>query len=161
MQSRSVPCIAVLGFVVLLAACATTYGPLGARGGYYEKALGNDEYEVSFRGNPLIEEKLVREYLLVRCAELTLEKGHQYFIIWADSSFVEDKLTRSTPEQPWTSGSSTINQATANPEVLVDTKQTWVTARFIIQTSAGKDPAHAYAQMDAKTVLAERQHLLK
>jgi len=147
--------------MLVLVSCATTYGPLGPSGGYSEVWLGGDDFDVSFKGNPLIESAEVKEFLLIRCAEITLEHGHESFVIWADSSFSETSTSRGNRDQPWKTGSSSINQATVNPDVTIDTKQTWFTARYIIQTLPTGSMAHKHAQLNAKQVMAERMHLLK
>lgn len=147
--------------VLVLSSCATTYQPLGPTGGYSDIELGNDEYDVSFKGNPLITEAQVRDMALLRCAELTLAHDHESFVVWADSSFSEVNTNRTTRDQPWKQGGSSINQATANPDVNIDTEQVWFTARFIIKTYPKGTVEHAYARMNAMQILEERRHLLK
>lgn len=71
-----------------LAACASTgpyYQPLeaghAARGGYQETRLGEDRWEVAFIGNRLTSREQVETYLLYRAAELTMQQGHDWFVI--------------------------------------------------------------------------------
>jgi len=72
---------AILSF--LLTGCMTAYQPLGATGGYQDKQLDKDTYQVSFFGNGNTPRPVVLKYFLHRCAELTLERGYEYFEIYS------------------------------------------------------------------------------
>lgn len=69
-----------------LSACATAtpYQAAGAQGaagyGYAERQIETNRYSISFSGNSLTERDTVESYMLFRAAELTLEKGYDYFI---------------------------------------------------------------------------------
>lgn len=63
-----------------LSGCATSYAPKDESGGYTEKQLAEDRYEIYFYGNQHTSVQKVWYYWLYRCAELTLEKGYHYFI---------------------------------------------------------------------------------
>lgn len=86
-----------LGFVVLaaltLAACAkpTAYQPAPKEGafGYSEKVIGEGQYRIGFAGNGLTTRKTVDLYLLYRAAELTQEKGFDYFIVGERQDFID------------------------------------------------------------------------
>lgn len=68
-----------------LGACATAtpYQPAtpSSGGGYSERRIEDNRYQVSFRGNSLTERDTVETYLLFRAAELTLAQGFDYFIV--------------------------------------------------------------------------------
>ncbi len=67
-----------------LAACtsATPYQPANKRGeGFSEFQLEANKYRIVFSGNTSTPITTVENYLLYRSAELTLEKGHNYFIV--------------------------------------------------------------------------------
>jgi hypothetical protein len=91
---------AVAGAVLapLLAACVTAYQPLGATGGYEDKQLDNDTYQVAFYGNGNTPRPVVLKYFLHRCAELTLEKGYEYFEIFSTKGDVPQSRA---PDQPY------------------------------------------------------------
>lgn len=61
--------------------CATPYQKQGKRGGYSEQKISDNVYRVIFQGNTRTKDEIVYKYFLRRCAELTLEKGYQYFNI--------------------------------------------------------------------------------
>lgn len=79
--------LAVLGSAALVASCmtATPYQPEIAgqkvSGGYSETRIANNRYQVNFAGNSLTSRERVEGYLLYRAAELTLEKGFDWFEI--------------------------------------------------------------------------------
>jgi hypothetical protein len=75
--------IAAASLPLLLAGCMTAYQPMGATGGYHDKQLEKDTYLVSFHGNGNTPRPVVLKYFLHRCAELTLERGYEYFEIYA------------------------------------------------------------------------------
>jgi hypothetical protein len=71
----------VLMAVILLCACSTPYQRDGFRGGHSDLLLDSNTYRVSFRGNGYTSSDKVETYLLYRCAELTVNKGFDYFVI--------------------------------------------------------------------------------
>ena len=81
--------------VSLLAACATEtpYAPRGENSGYgySEQSIESNRYRVTFRGNSTTSRETVENYLLFRSAELTLQKGYDYFVVVEDDT---EKTTR-------------------------------------------------------------------
>jgi len=67
--------------VILLSACATAYKPLGFTGGYSDTQLGDNIFQVSFRGNGHTSSERASDFSLLRSAELTLGHGFRYFVI--------------------------------------------------------------------------------
>jgi len=70
----------------VLGACetATPYQPLGApnehaSGGYFDRQIEADRFQVGFKGNDLTSRETVERYLLYRAAELTLSHGGDWF----------------------------------------------------------------------------------
>lgn len=101
-----------LAAALTLSACATStpYQPdirgQRATGGYSEQRLGENRYDVTFRGNTLTKRDRVEGYLLYRAAELTVQNGY-------DSFRITDRLTerdrrqyvdRSPFYDPWYGG---------------------------------------------------------
>lgn len=77
--------ITVLALAGVLAACATPTAYQRADGpsdaGYSSMRIEDDRYRVSFRGGRAAGEQEVRDYALLRAAELTLEQGHDWFLV--------------------------------------------------------------------------------
>jgi len=71
------------GILAALSACAhpTPYQAMDDGHGYAAQALEDDRYRVTFAGNSLTPRDTVENYLLYRAAQITLERGHDYFIV--------------------------------------------------------------------------------
>jgi hypothetical protein len=68
--------------LLALAGCATSYRPKGFFGdGFSEEKLAPDLWLVTFDASSFTPVERVKNYLLLRCAELTLEQGRAYFIV--------------------------------------------------------------------------------
>jgi hypothetical protein len=84
----------VLGLALLgvLAGCGqpTPYQPATDGYGYSEQRIEDNRYRVTFAGNDLTAADTVRNYLLYRAAELTLDQGYDYFVV------VDREVERST-----------------------------------------------------------------
>lgn len=95
---------AIVLTVLVLAGCATTYQHQSFTGGYSETQLGDNVFQVSFRGNAYTSRERASDFSLLRSAELALEKGFRYFII-VDSEKYSKTGTYTTPTQSYTTGS--------------------------------------------------------
>ena len=65
-----------------LTGCATKYQAWSKYQGYKETKAEDDRIIVSFTANMHTDVQTVKDYLLYRCAELTLENEFDYFIIF-------------------------------------------------------------------------------
>ncbi len=72
---------AALLLLLILQACSTTYGEMGASGGVSASAITSDTYRISARGNGFTDPTTIQDYSLLKAAETTLEKGHTHFAI--------------------------------------------------------------------------------
>ena len=81
-----------LSLFFLLSACAieTPYQPIDDGYGYGEQQIEENRYRVTFSGNPSTPRDKVQNYLLYRAAELTVQKGFDYFTV------VDQDVERST-----------------------------------------------------------------
>ena len=74
---------AMLAVLLLVAGCATqtAYKPAEKRGaeGYTETRLGESRYRISFVGNTQTKSETVKDYALLRAAELSLQQGYEWF----------------------------------------------------------------------------------
>jgi len=84
----------ILLAAVILAGCATAYGPRGFTGGYGDTKLAEDLYRVTFSGNGKTSRDMVWHYWIYRCAELTQQKGYSHFIILKPNDPVPQPVTR-------------------------------------------------------------------
>ena len=82
--------VLVLGMVLAGCGQPTSYQPAADGYGYREQQIEQNRYRVSFAGNELTAADTVQNYLLYRAAELTLDRGYDYFTV------VDRNLDRST-----------------------------------------------------------------
>jgi hypothetical protein len=68
----------LLGCLILVG-CATPYKSNGLMGGFSERQLSDDTYRVSFQGNGFTRDERASDFLMLRCAELTLGHGAKFF----------------------------------------------------------------------------------
>lgn len=105
--------IALTTVGILLAGCAampaTPYQPYvphsaaGVHGGYSEQQLAPDRYLVRFHGNSMTSRDRVEGYLLYRAADLTLQRGFDWFtILDRDTEHNVRTIVRPDPSyRPW------------------------------------------------------------
>lgn len=87
--------------IVLLSGCATDYQKDSYTGGFSSTQLGENMYQVSFRGNGFTSRRRAADFTLLRSAELTLENGFRYFaIVGAEKS--TNVATMTTPTTSFT-----------------------------------------------------------
>lgn len=93
-------CARAFALIVCLtvAACATQYQPRGLTGGFDETQLDRNVYRVSFKGNGFTSSERASDLVLLRCAELTLNDGYNYFAI-VDAQQATKLSTFTTPTQ--------------------------------------------------------------
>jgi hypothetical protein len=67
-----------------LIGCATAYGPRGFTGGYWDRRIASDIFQVGFRGNGFTRSEDAYNFALYHAAEVTQEAGYRYFVILDD-----------------------------------------------------------------------------
>ncbi|HZF20493.1 MAG TPA: hypothetical protein VE008_12405 [Burkholderiales bacterium] len=98
---KLLPCLLLSA---LLAACATSYQHSGFGGGYSETQLGENIFQVSFRGNGYTQGERASDFALLRSAEVTTQNGFRYFTV-VESAKDSSLSTYTTPTQSYTTGS--------------------------------------------------------
>jgi len=93
--------------------CTTAYGPVGLTGGYSDIQLDANTCQVIFRGNAYTSRETVKLYLLYRCAEVTNERGFDFFCMVNESSYSKEIwYTTSGSSRSRTTGTLRGNRAT-------------------------------------------------
>ena len=93
---------ALLAGATLLAACVTPtpYRPAMGQGfnrtGFSDQQIEADRFAVTFAGNSYTSRETVERYLLFRAAELTVDRGYDYFVL-ADRDTDKQTRTYATP----------------------------------------------------------------
>ena len=83
--------ITLLTTLILTGCAATNYLPLGSSGGYSETQLAEDTYKVNFKGNESTSAEQASDFSLLRCADLTLANGYQFFRVISEQSQVDSQ----------------------------------------------------------------------
>jgi uncharacterized protein YceK len=100
---RALTILALL--VVALSGCATTYQRKSFTGGYSETQLGENIFQVSYRGNGYTSHERASDFSLLRSAEVALENGFRYFVI-VESEKDSKVGAYTTPTTSYTTGSA-------------------------------------------------------
>lgn len=107
-RSRIAAVALVMASAGVLASCATPtpYAPASGSGnyrtGYWDEQIERDRFRVTFAGNSLTSRETVERYLLFRAAQLTVERGGDYFLL-SDRDTEKRTQTYATPS-PFRSG---------------------------------------------------------
>jgi len=91
--------------VVLVSGCATGYHREGFSGGYNDMKIQDDIFKVGFSGNGYCGSERAVNFAMLRCAEVTLEKGYNYFII-IDEKSLSETSSYTTPVTAQTYGTA-------------------------------------------------------
>lgn len=86
----------ILVSLVLLVGCATAYQQEGFTGGFTETQLGENVFQITFKGNAYTSAERASDFTLLRSAELALEQGYQFFVI-VDADSYSTYSTYTTP----------------------------------------------------------------
>jgi hypothetical protein len=93
----------LLALLLVLAGCAadpTPYQPATNGYGFSQQQIENNRYRVTFAGNSATSLDTVRSYMLYRAAEITVESGHDYFVV-ADQNAQSTTTYRGTGSTPF------------------------------------------------------------
>lgn len=154
--------ITALLLPIFLFGCATSYQPRGFTGGFSEIQLDQNTIRVSFRGNAMTQRDTVETYMLYRCAELTLEKGFDFFVLADTGTDVQHgaivspgSYQSTTTITPMGSGFATAGTTgTYTPGTVTPYRKFGSTAT--IKLFKGEKPANlpnAYSAQEVKTYL--------
>jgi hypothetical protein len=93
----------LLGLLLGLAGCAanpTPYQPATNGYGFTQQQIEGNRYRVTFAGNGDTSLDTVRNYMLYRAAEVTVESGHDYFVV-VDQNTQSSTSYRGTGSSPF------------------------------------------------------------
>ncbi len=147
-----------LCFIFFLSGCATPYQKKGLTGGFVDSSLGKDTFRVSYQGNGYTSRHTVSNYLLYRCAEITIENGYDYFQTLGESQWSKDSIV-STPGQfhynssGYVSGNYYYGKGRGYYVPGVNIPISKPAASAIIRLYKGQIPNGLYGAYDAKTLM--------
>lgn len=83
--------------MLVLAGCATSYGPRGVAGGYADRQLDERTWIISANGNEFTSAERVKDIALLRAAEIGRERGFSHFLLAYEYS-TQDISSYTTPQ---------------------------------------------------------------
>lgn len=98
----------VLLMAAILSGCATVYQKQGFTGGYSETQLGENIFQVSFKGNGYTSRERVSDFAFLRSAEIVIENGYRYFVV-VESEKYSKVGAYTTPTTSQTTGSAYVS----------------------------------------------------
>lgn len=93
---RKMMVVLAASIALLSAGCSTAYrsSDFSLTGGFSEIRLAPDSYRVLVEGNSFTMRGEVEQFLLRRCAELTLEQGKRYFVLADHEAWIAIRRTK-------------------------------------------------------------------
>jgi hypothetical protein len=111
---------AAASFATACASTATPYQLAGKNGfGFTETQIEDNRTRLSFSGNSSTELTTVKKYVLFRAAELTLQRGYDYFFIVDRGVDTTQEYRVSGPVRPRLGG-GTLEQSDASYQQIAD-----------------------------------------
>jgi hypothetical protein len=104
--------VVLLMVPLVLTGCATSYQKSGFTGGFSETQLGEDLFQVSFRGNGYTGHERATDFTLLRSADIAIAHGFKYFTI-VDSEKSSSESTYTTPTNSYTTATASAYGNTA------------------------------------------------
>jgi hypothetical protein len=149
--------------IIAFYSCSTPYQPKGSLGGYSEEKITSNMYKVKFRGNQHTKIETVQNYLLYRCAELTKEKGFNYFTVITEEHHFDEHSMR--PERGASFETRTSESGgtitSVKPDLQNPTSSTNYTAVFFIRLLSEIDEKYKNAVFNVDEVFEELSDTMK
>lgn len=123
--------VILVSVLLFSAGCATGYHKQSWTGGYSESQLQEDVFRVAFKGNAYIDKEKVQDYLLLRCAEISIDHGFDYFVILGE----ENSTAVSSYTTPTNVSTQSTSYGNANYSGRVSGNNLYGTGTYSQQTS--------------------------
>lgn len=136
-----------------LTACATPYGKMSLMGGVEAQQIDERIVRVSARGNAFTDIARVRDYALLKAAQVTLDNKYRYFaVVQGSDASTTGTIASGGSSTTYTTGSV---HAFGNTATGSATSQTYYTPRTY--TNFVKPGQDVYIRMFAEDELTEEQ----
>ena len=132
-------------------------------GGYSEEKILDNLYRVEFEGNQHSKPEKIQNYLLYRCAELTKEKGYDYFTIINEERHFDELSYRPDRDDLGKSTSSKSGgvRYTPTPDLQIATSSTNYTGTYVIKFLEFVDEKYKNAIFYVPDVFNELSEIVK
>ena len=95
--------------LLTLSACGTTYQSQSWTGGFSEVQLDENIFEITFKGNAFVDASTVRDYAMLRAAEVTLDHGFEYFVVADEDNWTKIQTVTTGGNSSTTTYSGTVS----------------------------------------------------
>lgn len=103
--------LTALTLTLCASSCATGYGSKGLFGGFTETQLDANTVRVNFQGNGFTSKEKVETYTMLRCAELTVQNGYDWFLVMNQDTEGQDTQVHSgSYNSSGTTGGASISE---------------------------------------------------
>jgi hypothetical protein len=132
-------------------------------GSYTEVNILGNLYRVEFEGNQHSKPNKIQNYLMYRCAELTQEKGYNYFMIVSEERHFDEYSVRPEVVAPGKNRGSMSGgtRVVANPDFQNPTSSTKYTAAYVIKLLDSVDEKYKNTAFYVPDVLDELSNIVK
>lgn len=89
-------CLFLLITATLIVGCATSYHEKSHFGGYVNSEISEDIVEVVFWVNRFTSTEKTADFAMYRCAETTLLRGSNYFVVLSSELFIDREIVGSS-----------------------------------------------------------------
>ncbi len=153
----------MVSIVMLIAACSTPYQPKGTLGGYSQEKILANMYKVEFVGNQHSKPEVIQNFLMYRCAELTLEQGFEYFSIVSEERHYDKYSVRPEREVSFETRTSASGgtRTIVKPDLQTASSSTKYTGVYFIKFITNIDEQYKNTIFYAPDVLAELSEIVK
>ena len=160
MKTRIPKFVTGLYAILFILGCASSYGPKGAMGGYEESSVGENMIEVRFYGNQHTTKEKMIQMLFYRCAELTLNKGFDSFVVLQDQSYSVETTNNPTIDKPFETRESMSGgvRTTVSPDfTMATTSVDYVGVYVISMYNENDSPYSRYkkSRLDATKIIKD------
>ena len=70
--------------------------------GFVDKRLGRDVFKITYNGRLFVDLEKAIDFCLLRCSEITLERGYKYFRVTESKNGIYPHLVRADSQEPIT-----------------------------------------------------------
>lgn len=116
-----------VALIVWLLGCATPYQEMGYAGGFEHRMLAEDVYAIAFSGNGFTSPKRVKDFSMLRAAEIGSKLGFTHFVVLgSEDQSASERIQTGTTSNTTGSVYGTGNYATYSGTTTTHANTTYV-----------------------------------
>ncbi|AKH68763.1 hypothetical protein IMCC21906_01084 [Spongiibacter sp. IMCC21906] len=119
--------IVFIALTILVAGCSSSYKPMSASGGYAEQKINDNTWQVSYEGRSSSDAVEIKDYAVLRAAELCIEQGYSKFTL---TSINDTSRVKTYSYKPFSGSANTLDSCAGTNGVTPSQNQ--ITRRYVI-----------------------------